>query len=123
MSSASAAFRAHEGGCSFLLRAGGVAGATDPFASAFARWGRRGGRDGPSRGHRSADRGGRCPDVLEAAARAALIAEGVRIGLCEHEVRTTIESVQGWSGAASMCSKQAALRSERMALFERKFVD
>lgn len=70
-------------------------------------------------------RGGRWrPTVLEAAARAALIAEGLRIGLCEHEVRLTIENVvQGWSGAASMCSKQAALRSERMALFERKFVD
>jgi hypothetical protein len=36
--------------------------------------------------------GGRCRDVLEAAARVALIAEGVRIGLCEHEVRLTIES-------------------------------
>jgi len=36
--------------------------------------------------------GGRCRDVLEAAARAALIAEGVRIGLCEHELRLTIES-------------------------------
>lgn len=33
------------------------------------------------------------------------------------------ERAHGWSGAASMCSKQAALRSERMALFERKFVD
>lgn len=32
------------------------------------------------------------PNVLEAAARAALIAEGLRIGLCEHEVRLTIES-------------------------------
>jgi hypothetical protein len=33
------------------------------------------------------------------------------------------ERVQGWSGAVSMCSKQAALRSGRMALVERKFVD
>jgi hypothetical protein len=39
--------------------------------------------------------GRRCPDVLEAAARAALIAEGLRIGLCEHEVRLTIEAPSG----------------------------
>jgi len=68
--------------------------------------------------------GGRCRDVLEAAARVALIAEGVRIGLCEHEVRLTIESAfTAGRGAASMFSKQAALRSERIALVERKFVD
>jgi hypothetical protein len=67
--------------------------------------------------------GGRCRDVLEAAARAALIADGVRVGLCEHELRHDRERVHGWSGAASMFSKQAALRSERIALAERKFVD
>ena len=33
------------------------------------------------------------------------------------------ERVEGGSGTPSMCSKQAALKSERMALFERKFVD
>jgi hypothetical protein len=33
------------------------------------------------------------------------------------------EGVQGWWAAASMCSERAALRSEGMALFERKFVD
>jgi hypothetical protein len=53
--------------------------------------------------------------------RAALSAEGLRIGLCEHEVRLTIESA--FRAGRDGPSKLAALRSERMALFERKFVD
>ena len=58
-----------------------------------------------------------------AAARAALIAGGRGSDSARRGQPDDRESVQGWSGAASMCSKQAALRSERMALFERELVD
>ena len=39
-----------------------------------------------------------------------------------HE-RELLPEFRSEAGAASMCSTEAALRSERMALFERKFVD
>jgi len=102
----------------------GVAGATDPFASALRALGsssrsrrpitrppmRRSGRPllrrPRGRGARRTDCGGGEDRTL-----------GAR-GQTDDR-----ERVHGWSGAASMCSKQAALRSERMALFERKFVD
>jgi len=111
------------GGFLVLYRVLQLRGVASVRRSLLGRWARRAGRGGPSRGHQRADRRPLPRRPRGRGARRTDCGGGEDRTLRARGQTDDRERVHGWSGAASMFSKQAALRSERIALVERKFVD